>query len=526
MRSRQSALDQRENQVAMTTTDHDLRIFQETPRGFEYPPATAAQIVACLQANPGLRAEVLAQLLELPEAVQAHVDMTAQLMRAQCELATQLTELQGLYAAFEGSGHSPKNPREAAQAIGQMHDAESELAEAKAEVERNNEAWHKRWMGDQNTIQRLNEDGNRLLIQRDEAVSLLAAERARVSDMTDERDALLTLAARHSAEILQTVRIAKFMQDCREKTAEILSPQQPTRPATDSRPDSAGASSNVAPVVEETGRLRAAEQVDPPPVEPAPAWEQAALNATRPLYGFAACANHLCKHLQSNHAAVNDGACLMLDCPCKAFVASAEQVAPPPVEPTETAKALGAIARAATIRLMDKNWSVNEYGNEVLLMDHGSFVGRSRIEAERNAAEALPASMLNYVSGAAEQAVAAGGEPTLPVVMVTDTLRRVVGQQEATRGGHKFTIRRDDGGLSCAVCCMPESYRHPCLLRAQAARGAPAEPASPPAQGDPVEALRTDISAALRKLATFTDADLAPRHIAWQNLASELERKR
>jgi hypothetical protein len=311
MRSRQSALDQRENQVAMTTTDHDLRIFQETPRGFEYPPATAAQIVACLQANPGLRAEVLAQLLELPEAVQAHVDMTAQLMRAQCELATQLTELQGLYAAFEGSGHSPKNPREAAQAIGQMHDAESELAEAKAEVERNNEAWHKRWMGDQNTIQRLNEDGNRLLIQRDEAVSLLAAERARVRDMTDERDALLTLAARHSAEILQTVRIAKFMQDCREKTAEVLSPQQPASPATDA---------------------------------------------------------------------------------------------------------------------------------EVT------------------------------------------GEPNC-------------------------------SGPICDEACKRRQHK-------------PAEPASPPAQGDPVEALRADISAALRKLATFTDADLAPRHIAWQNLASELERKR
>jgi hypothetical protein len=56
-------------------------------------------------------------------------------LRAAESLATtQLTELQGLYAAFYGSGHSPKNPREAAQAIGQMHDAEAELVTVTAEA--------------------------------------------------------------------------------------------------------------------------------------------------------------------------------------------------------------------------------------------------------------------------------------------------------------------------------------------------------------------------------------------------------
>lgn len=55
----------------------------------------------------------------------ALAECQAQFEAAQAELATQLTELQGLYAAFQGSGHSPKNPREAAQAIGQMvHDDE------------------------------------------------------------------------------------------------------------------------------------------------------------------------------------------------------------------------------------------------------------------------------------------------------------------------------------------------------------------------------------------------------------------
>ncbi len=38
------------------------------------------------------------------------------------EAALQLLEIQGLYAAFRGSGHSPKNPREAAQAIMQLWD--------------------------------------------------------------------------------------------------------------------------------------------------------------------------------------------------------------------------------------------------------------------------------------------------------------------------------------------------------------------------------------------------------------------
>lgn len=39
-------------------------------------------------------------------------------------------ELQLMYAAFEGSGHSPKNPREAAQAIAQMRVEELELEAA------------------------------------------------------------------------------------------------------------------------------------------------------------------------------------------------------------------------------------------------------------------------------------------------------------------------------------------------------------------------------------------------------------
>jgi hypothetical protein len=48
------------------------------------------------------------------------------LIRAAEERDRYLLELQGLYEAFQGSGHSPKNPREAAQAIGQLHDGAEE----------------------------------------------------------------------------------------------------------------------------------------------------------------------------------------------------------------------------------------------------------------------------------------------------------------------------------------------------------------------------------------------------------------
>jgi hypothetical protein len=41
----------------------------------------------------------------------------------------------------------------------------------------------------------------------------------------------------------------------------------------------------------------------------------------------------------------------------------------------------------------------------------------------------------------------------------------------------------------------------------------------------PADALRAEIVAALRKLAMYSDADTTPRHIAWQNLATELEKQ-
>jgi hypothetical protein len=52
----------------------------------------------------------------------------------QKEAARQLHELQQLYAAFKGSGHSPKNPREAAQAIGQMAESEAELERSRGQL--------------------------------------------------------------------------------------------------------------------------------------------------------------------------------------------------------------------------------------------------------------------------------------------------------------------------------------------------------------------------------------------------------
>lgn len=117
-----------------------------------YEDATAADLIAALQANPQLRASVLSAIpgiVVLDEAdfhasIKRDLDaFSAQAERtekAESELARQLTELQGMYAAFDGSGHAPKNAREAAQAIGQMHDAEAELAVERARVVEQEEA--------------------------------------------------------------------------------------------------------------------------------------------------------------------------------------------------------------------------------------------------------------------------------------------------------------------------------------------------------------------------------------------------
>lgn len=56
----------------------------------------------------------------------------SELEAARAELELARAEVQGLYEAFRGSGHSPKNPREAAQAIGQLRDAEVEGELARA----------------------------------------------------------------------------------------------------------------------------------------------------------------------------------------------------------------------------------------------------------------------------------------------------------------------------------------------------------------------------------------------------------
>ncbi len=62
----------------------------------------------------------------------AYIDQQEQVER---KAADQLREIQQLYEAFSGSGHSPKNPREAAQAIGQMAEAESDRDAERAQKE-------------------------------------------------------------------------------------------------------------------------------------------------------------------------------------------------------------------------------------------------------------------------------------------------------------------------------------------------------------------------------------------------------
>lgn len=55
-------------------------------------------------------------------------------------------ELQMMYAAFEGSGHSPHNPREAKQAIEQMREEEIEVEGLRGDLARKErvlEAWRR-----------------------------------------------------------------------------------------------------------------------------------------------------------------------------------------------------------------------------------------------------------------------------------------------------------------------------------------------------------------------------------------------
>jgi hypothetical protein len=336
-------------------------------KGGAYKRTTVADLVAALTASPELRAAVLSRLdypqpppgeslhkatLELLEYANSHEDgvrllgnVTAFHVGALCEYslnyafknaamtramhaessahdlldklrlaeervsladgiaASRLAELQQLYAAFEGSGHSPKNPREAAQAIGQMHDAEAELAAAlrlaeERLAERNQlqsdlEAeqagrmrLRQRYGAKEDEtfgqfISRLKERAERLESELAEAKenrdgwkdmaerrsAQLAAERARVRELlaVDQPwplvDTLAKLAEAanillldkdydgHGWELIGRARLDALA--AADRIRRFPSPQQPTRAATE-----------------------AAEQVATPPVEATPAWEQ------------------------------------------------------------------------------------------------------------------------------------------------------------------------------------------------------------------------------------------------------------
>ncbi len=232
-----------------------------------YQSATAADLVATLQANAALRAEVLKHFWS-PEDLDGVNKRAVELWKAAGEPALreklrlaeslaseQLDELRGLYAAFQGSGHSPKNPREATQAIGQMHDAESELVEAKAQLKE--------------TAEHL---GN--------ALAAGLHFEARVRELESERLVLLT----DLEERCRETGLNAYADHLYRRRTE---PQQPARPATETeaeaedplarkRPSTMGFISlsefdDVAP---------AAEQVAPPPVEPS---EQAGAAGGEPV---------------------------------------------------------------------------------------------------------------------------------------------------------------------------------------------------------------------------------------------------
>lgn len=122
-----------------------------------------------------------------------------------------LTECQQLYAAFEGSGHSPKNPREAKQAIGHLVDLGADRPECDA-TDVAHPAW---WRGHDNGAKGMAE-----LVER------LRAELGQVRQ--DARE--LVTKTRH---IIKKHGISSVTADDAEALCEKLS-AQPAEPAGDS----------------------------------------------------------------------------------------------------------------------------------------------------------------------------------------------------------------------------------------------------------------------------------------------------
>jgi hypothetical protein len=365
------------------------------------PPRQQVRVhVEDLQANPGLAAEALNQLLELPEAVQAHVDMTAQLMRAQGVL----TNVRELQQRLEKEGGERNGSQQVWAIAGDLdsalrgsnawktHDPVAEAAEFEA-AGRDGGPPVEGSSGDVGATTRL-VNGWRAKLRI--AESELAEAKAALQDMGDA--AIEALKANMATEKRRAAEQHVLRRRLANQKTELRNLLKLRRIDTSWR-------------IEENKKLEAVES------------ELAAERARVREQG------DLLRDLSDvvNSGGTNRGY-------AKRYFEwfDRDKALRSPQQPTRPAT--DAEARALVRGITEES--------------------NARHYAERTAHE----------TPAAEQAVAAGGEP--------------------------------------------------------------AEPASPPAQGDPVEALRADISAALRKLATFTDADLAPRHIAWQNLASELERKR
>ena len=142
------------------------------------------------------------------------------------DLASAKAELQQLYAAFTGSAHSPKNPREAKQAIEQMSDGgfeaaglelARELASAKA------------------ALVEQGREGESMAAQWRDSAQALEREVARGVAIRQSSESKLS-----RAEVLRSCADQLTRKDFRGRTPPAPAPAEQDRPVEPEQPDSPG----------------------------------------------------------------------------------------------------------------------------------------------------------------------------------------------------------------------------------------------------------------------------------------------
>jgi hypothetical protein len=159
--------------------------------------ATPADLAAAIKAMPSAARTLL--LIDV-------VEDSSALGQVRAELEAVRLELQQMYAAFQGSSHSPKNPREAAQAVEQVSgdgheqaglELARELAEVRLELEQQMsraEDWKTNYLTEKQRLTteraRTEEAERQLVNTRDNLLSLLAAANARAARLGEENTKL------------------------------------------------------------------------------------------------------------------------------------------------------------------------------------------------------------------------------------------------------------------------------------------------------------------------------------------------